>query len=55
MFTDETLSYFWQMWVDLFSGLGLPWSSQTSAYFGLIVVFYVVGFCFKFLVSTKGK
>lgn len=55
MLTSDTISYVWHMWVDLFSGLGLPWGSQASALFGLVVVFYVLGLAFKILVSPPGK
>jgi hypothetical protein len=54
MFTNQTISYLWHMWVDMFSGLGLPWSSHTTAYVGLIAVFYVIGVAVKALM-TPGK
>jgi len=52
MFDNQTLTYIWRLWVNLFSGLGLPWDSRISAFVGLIVVFYLIGLVFKSLVST---
>jgi hypothetical protein len=49
MFTSEIVAYLWHLWVDLFGGLGLPWSKQVTAGIALAAVFYLVGWCFKFL------
>ena len=49
------MNYFWQTWVGFFSGLNLPWSSQTSGYLGLLAVFYLIGVAFKHLVSPSGR
>lgn len=50
---DQTFAYLWRMWVDLVSTLGLPWDKNTTAYFGLVLVFWAIGLCFKFLVTRK--
>lgn len=55
MFETNALTYMWQAWVGCFAGLGLPWSSQTSAYIGLVVVFYLIGLVFKHLISPSGR
>ena len=31
MFTSDVVAYLWHLWVDLFGGLGLPWSKQVTA------------------------
>jgi len=51
MMIDQSLAYCWRLWVGLFEGLGLPWGSRASAYFGLVVVFYLVGLGFKILTA----
>ena len=51
MFTSDSIAYLWQMWVGLFSGLGLPWGSQASGFIGLVFAFYLVGLAFKVLVA----
>jgi hypothetical protein len=43
----------WQRWVELFGGLGLPWSKQATATAAVGVVFYFVGIGFKFLTSKE--
>lgn len=48
---DHTLLYLWRLWVDLFSGLDLPWDKQTTAYMGLVIAVYAVGRGFKSLVQ----
>jgi hypothetical protein len=51
MMIEHSFQYCWRLWVSLFEGLDLPWGSQASAYFGLVVVFYLVGLCFKVLTA----
>ncbi len=53
MFTSEIVAYLWHLWVDLFGGLGLPWSKQVTAGIALAAVFYLVGWCFKFLNKSQ--
>lgn len=53
MLTSEFVSYLWQLWVDLFGGLGLPWSKQATGAIAIVAVFYLVGLCFKFLTTRE--
>jgi hypothetical protein len=53
MLIERTFDYCWRLWVSLFEGWGLPWSSQASAYLGLIVVFYLVGLGYKKLTARE--
>jgi len=53
MSMTQIISNFWHTWVDLFSGLGLPWGSQTSALMGLVAFFYAIGLAFKILVAPE--
>ena len=53
MFTSETVSYAWRLWVDMFAGLHLPWGPQTTALIGLAAVFYLIGAILKALVSPE--
>ena len=51
MMIEQTFEYCWRLWVSLFEGLHLPWSSHTSAYVALVLVFYFVGLGFKKLTA----
>jgi hypothetical protein len=51
MITDQSFTYAWHLWVDLFAGLHLPWGNQTTGIIALGFVFYGVGWIFKRLVS----
>lgn len=54
MFTSDVVAYAWHLWVDLFGGLGLPWSKQVTATIALVAIFYLVGWCLKHL-TTSGN
>jgi hypothetical protein len=53
MMTTDIVSYTWRLWVDLFGGMGLPWSKQVTASIALVGAFYLVGVCFKFLTARE--
>jgi hypothetical protein len=53
MFTSDVVAYSWHIWVDLFGGLGLPWSKQVTASIALVAIFYLVGWCLKFLAARE--
>jgi len=48
---DHFMLLVWRAWVDLFSGLGLPWDKQTTATMGLLIALYGIGRRFKSLVQ----
>ena len=50
---DFNVSYVWHSWTALFSGLDLPWSSHVTASLALVVLFYLIGLCFKFLTARE--
>ena len=47
------MSQLWYLWVDFVAGFGLPWDRETTAYLALALAFYLVGLCFKLLVSRE--
>ena len=53
MFSIEVVANLWHLWVDLFGGLGLPWSKQVTAGIALAAAFYMIGLCFKFLTRSE--
>jgi hypothetical protein len=50
---DNPFYNLWRVWVELFSGLGLPWGKTTIATVVMAVMFYFVGKAFKFLTSKE--
>jgi hypothetical protein len=50
---DNPFYNLWRFWVELFSGLGLPWGKTTIATVVMAVMFYFVGKAFKFLTSKE--
>ena len=48
---DHLMLYVWRSWVDLFSGLGLPWDKQTTGLMFLCIALYAIGRGFKALVE----
>lgn len=53
MFSNDVIAYTWHLWIDLFGGLGLPWSKHVTAAIVLAAAFYLVGWCFKFLTARE--
>ena len=50
MMTATGLQRWWQIWVDLFGGLGLPVDKTAIGYLALVGVFMAIGYGFKKLV-----
>jgi hypothetical protein len=53
MFSTDIVAYLWHLWIDLFGGLGLPWSKQVTGGIALAIAFYMIGVCFKALTGRE--